>query len=201
MPYSSNADLPKNLREAMSEKAQSIYRNVFNSVMGKEGATESSAHAQAYGALKNDGYFQNTEGDWVKKEEITWKREFDIAKINNDQQLVFGWLSIAFDKSGNQVMDSDQDIIEEVDLEKAAYNHVLKFRKAGENHQEFIGNLVESMIFTKEKQQALGIPPCILPVGWWVGYYIEKQEAWSKVKTGEYNSFSIGGRGRREEVI
>lgn len=200
MPYSSNADLPKRIREAMPDKAQSIFRNVFNSVIDEEGATEASAFAQAYGALENAGYHQDTEGDWVKKSDDTWSLNFDIKKIEDDQQLVFGWLSIAYDAKGNQVEDADHDIIEEVDLEQAAYNHVLKFRKAGENHQEIIGDLVESMIFTKEKQQALGIPDGILPIGWWVGYRLEKKEAWDKVKSGQYDSFSVGGRGRREIV-
>lgn len=136
----------------------------------------------------------------ISKNNDNWKLDFDIKKIEEDQQLVFGWLSIAYDSQGNQVEDADHDIIEESDLEQAAYNHVLKFRKAGENHQEIIGDLVESMIFTKEKQQALGIPNGILPIGWWVGYKLVKQDAWDKVKSGEYDSFSVGGRGRREIV-
>lgn len=198
MPYKTNSDLPPRVREALPEKAQSIFRNTFNSVIAQEGATEATAFAQAYGAVENAGYHKNTEGNWVKKSE-EWQREFEIKKVDQDQQLVFGWLSIAQDAQGNTIVDADNDIIEPADLEKAAYTHVLKFRKAGENHESLIGDLVESMVFTKEKQQALGIPDGILPCGWWVGYFIEKN-AFAKVKSQEYNSFSIGGRGRREVV-
>lgn len=69
MPYLSNVELPKRIREGMPAAAQSIFRNVFNSVMDEEGATEASAFAQAYGALENAGYYQNTEGNWIKKSE------------------------------------------------------------------------------------------------------------------------------------
>lgn len=200
MPYAANQDLPKRVREAMPNKAQSIFREVFNNVIEDEGATEATAFAQAYGAVENAGYHQNTEGNWVKKSDDSWSLDFDIKKVDGDQQLVFGWLSIAIDKNGNIIEDADHDIIEENELEKAAYNHVLKFRKAGEVHEEIIGDLVESMVFTKEKQQALGLPSGTVPVGWWVGYKLNKSEAWEKVKTGEYSSFSIGGKGRREVI-
>lgn len=67
MPYATNSDLPKRVREAMPAAAQSIFREVFNNVIEDEGTTEASAFAQAYGAVENAGYHQNTEGDWVKK--------------------------------------------------------------------------------------------------------------------------------------
>jgi hypothetical protein len=184
----------------MPTAAQSIFREVFNDVIAQEGETDSTAFAQAYGALENAGYHQDTEGNWAKKSE-EWRREFEISKVDQDMQMVFGWLSIATDAQGNVVVDADNDIIEPNELERAAYNHVLKFRKAGENHEELIGDLVESMVFTKEKIAALGIPEGILPCcGWWVGYHITKSDAWDLVKGGHYNSFSIGGKGRREII-
>ena len=75
MPYQSNKDLPARVREGMPEHAQSIFRNVFNSVMGQDGAEESNAFAQAYGALENAGYKQNTEGKWVKVEKYNSKHD------------------------------------------------------------------------------------------------------------------------------
>jgi len=63
-----------------------------------------------------------------------------------------------------------------------------------------IGKLVESMIFTIEKQEALGIPEGVLPIGWWVGFKISDAETWSDIKSGKLNAFSIGGKALREEV-
>ncbi len=134
--------------------------------------------------------------------ETTWKREIDFKKIDEDNQLVFGWLSVAVNKAGEQIVDLQGDIIEPVELEDAAYDFVLYARKAGEMHKriEGIGRLVESMVFTVEKQQALGIPEGTLPVGWWVGFKIDDTDTWDKVKSGEYSAFSIGGKALREEV-
>jgi len=75
LPYQSNKDLPARVREGMPEHAQSIFRNVFNNVMNQDGTEESSAFAQAYGALENVGYKQNTEGKWVKVKKYNSKHD------------------------------------------------------------------------------------------------------------------------------
>ena len=133
--------------------------------------------------------------------EVTSSHDFEIKKID-EQQLVFGWLSVSQDKDGNVIIDKQGDIIESNELEKAAYDFVLYARKAGDMHKstDGIGRLVESMVFTIEKQQALGIPEGCLPVGWFVGFRIDDEQVWKKVKSGEYSAFSIGGRAVREEV-
>lgn len=117
--------------------------------------------------------------------------------------LVFGWGNISMTKDGEQVSDLQGDNIDPEELEKAAYNHVLEFRSTGERHNPALrkkGRLVESCVFTKEKQEAIGIPPNTVPVGWWVGYKIDDPETWEKIKNGEYKMFSIEGTGEREPV-
>lgn len=135
-------------------------------------------------------------------QEVQWDIPFEIAKTADDQRLVFGWLSVSQDEDGNTVIDSQGDMIEPEELEKAAYDYVLYARAAGEMHEriEGVGRLVESIVFTKEKQEALGIPPGLLPVGWWVGFKVDDPDVWQKIKSGEYRAFSIGGTGFREEV-
>jgi cation transport regulator ChaB len=202
LPYSSNADLPKGVREAMPTKAQSIFRNVFNSVMEQEGATESSAFAQAYGAVENAGYHQNTEGDWVKK--ITpsnWNKEVEIIKIDESRHLVFGWFSVVEDADGNVVIDKQGDFIEPQDLENAVYDYVLFSREAGEMHEKTtgVGKLVTSVVTTKDIQESMGINPPI-QIGWYGGFQISDDDVWKKIVNKEYSMFSIGGIGQREEV-
>ena len=130
-----------------------------------------------------------------------WSTDFEISKID-DQHLVFGWLSVAVNKAGEVIIDSQGDIIEEHELEKAAYDFVLVSREAGDMHKrtEGIGKVVESMVFTLEKQQALGIPEGVLPIGWWVGFKIFDEDVWKRIKSGELSAFSIGGRSQREEI-
>lgn len=129
--------------------------------------------------------------------------DFRIAKTEQDKQQVFGWANVAVRADGTQVEDLQGDIIDVDDLEKAAYDHVLHFRSTGERHDPGLrqkGRLIESCVFTKEKQDAIGIPPGIVPEGWWVGYKIDDPVAWEKIKRGEYLMFSIEGKGKREEI-
>ena len=60
-----------------------------------------------------------------------------------------------------------------------------------------VGRVIESCVFTKEKADALGIPPNILPEGWWVGFKIDDDEVWEKIIVGKYSMFSIGGSADR----
>ena len=62
------------------------------------------------------------------------------------------------------------------------------------------GRLIESCVFTEEKQSAIGIPPGIVPVGWWVGFKIDDKDAWERIKDGTYNMFSVEGAGVRTPV-
>ena len=139
----------------------------------------------------------------MKKAKIAAPAAFTITKTEPDKMLVFGWSNVAVDADGRQIEDLQGDMIDPEELEKAAYNHVLHFRAAGEKHDPGLrhkGRLVESCVFTKEKQAAIGIPPGIVPEGWWVGYKIDDSDAWAKIKSGEYQSFSIGGKGERTPV-
>jgi cation transport regulator ChaB len=52
MPYSSNEDLPKVVRGKLSAHQQSVFRNVFNSMMAEEGMSEGRAFAGAWSQAK-----------------------------------------------------------------------------------------------------------------------------------------------------
>ena len=52
MPYSNNDELPKAVRSKLSAHQQSIFRNVFNSMMGQEDMSESKAFAGAWSQAK-----------------------------------------------------------------------------------------------------------------------------------------------------
>ena len=136
-------------------------------------------------------------------EKRTGAPAFTIAKMEPDKMLVFGWGNVAVDADGTQIEDLQGDVIDPEELEKAAYDHVLNFRSTGERHDPGLrrkGRLVESCVFTKEKQAAIGIPPGIVPEGWWVGYKIDDSAAWEKIKNGEYQSFTVEGKGKRTPI-
>ncbi len=128
-------------------------------------------------------------------------RELTVMKSDNDQHLVFGWANVSVRVDGEQIVDWQEDAIDTADLEKAAYEYVAHFGTAGEMHQRGgIGRVIESVVFTKEKAAALGIPPDVLPEGWWIGFQITDGEVWEKIKSGEYSMFSIEGKAVREPM-
>ncbi len=129
--------------------------------------------------------------------------EHAILKLDDDKRLVFGWASVSVTLEGMPLEDRQSDIIEPDELESAAYEYVLNFRDAGEEHIPELrkkARLVESCVFTKEKQKAIGIPPGVLQVGWWIGFYVDDDEAWDKIKNGTYKMFSIEGTATRETI-
>lgn len=122
-----------------------------------------------------------------------------IAKVDQDRQMVFGWVTVA-EEGGVEVVDKQGDVMTEDEMEKMAYDFVLNCRKAGEMHKrvEGVGKLVESMVFTKEKQGALGID--LGKSAWWCGFKVDDAAIWDKVKKGEYRAFSIHGVGLRQRM-
>ena len=128
---------------------------------------------------------------------------FTITKADEDKRLVFGWALVSADKDGNKLIDHQGDMVDPDDLEEGAYEYVLNFRDAGEEH---IGTLrkkarmVESCVFTPEKMKAIGIPEGTIPVGWWIGFYVDDDTTWERIKSGKYKMFSIEGKAVREPI-
>jgi hypothetical protein len=106
---------------------------------------------------------------------------------------------------GQPVVDRQGDWISPEEIEKAAYQYVLNSRKAGHQHKRdgdqpfHAGDMIESFVMTPEKVEKMGLPDST-PIGWWVGYKIHDDDAWSKVKKGEVTGFSIHGRGKHKEA-
>lgn len=131
----------------------------------------------------------------------TMKRKFRIVKSDDEKMFAFGWASVSMRVDGELIEDWQKDIVEPEELESAAYEFVLLYREGGEMHERGgVAELIESVVFTEEKMQAMGIPPGILPVGWWIGFKILDGEVWEKVKDGTYSMFSIEGTAERVAV-
>lgn len=125
---------------------------------------------------------------------------FDVVK-STAEQLVSGWASVAVAKDGSLPLDWQDDIITPETLEKAAVNFMLEHRDSGELHKgEGIGTVVESIVFTKEKQKALGIPEGNVPEGWFITVKVRDAEVFAKVKKGTYKMFSIQGKSKRRKI-
>lgn len=121
-----------------------------------------------------------------------------VIDTDNPQNLIFGWANVAFTKDGTQVEDHQGHMIDVEDLEHMAYNFVVKYRKSGDMHKsDAFGELVESMVYTPEKLEVLGLTEGSIPFGWWVGFRLPPEEA-SKVRQGQRSMLSIEGGARLE---
>lgn len=135
------------------------------------------------------------------KGETMVKSRFQVTKANEDKMLAFGWANVSIDKTGNQVEDWQGDMIDPEDLEEAAYQFVKLYREGGEMHERGgVATMIESVVFTEEKMQAMGITPGTLPVGWWIGFQVTDPDVWEKVKDGTYSMFSIEGTAERVDA-
>jgi cation transport regulator len=172
MPWKTNSDLPDSVKSNLPSEAQSQFREVANSVLSS-GGSEESAMRQAWGVVKRK-WKKGTNGKWIKKSYVSLEMQSEIKKTDEDERLVFGWFSIV-EKGGESIVDDEGDFIEPSDLEKSAYDFVLNARLQGDRHvRKGVGHLVESMVFTKEKQALLGID--LGMVGWWGGFKVNDEE-------------------------
>lgn len=197
LPYARSSELPQAVRDALPSAAQTVFRNVVNAQLNR-GLTEEQAFASAWGALKNQGWYKPEDGEvWVKKDDD----QYEVLKVDDERRLVFGWANVSVRKDGEQIVDSQGDMIDPEDLENAMYNFVLEYRDAGVNHTgEAIGKLVESFVVTPEKLEKMGLESDALPIGAWIGFKIMDDAVWQQVRKGQFKSFSIGGSAVREPV-
>ena len=134
--------------------------------------------------------------------DVTWTCTF--SKTDEDKRQVFGWASVV-EVDGSPVVDRQGDWITPDEIEKAAYEYVVKSRVGGHQHKRtetgafHASDMIESIVFTPEKIAKMGLPDDF-PVGWWVGYKVHDDDTWAKVKKGDITGFSIHGKGRRQQV-
>ena len=126
---------------------------------------------------------------------------FRITKSDDEQMLAFGWANIAIRKDGTQIEDRQKDIVDPDELERAVYDYVQFYREGGEMHERGgSAVMIESVMFTKAKMAAMGIPEGTVPEGWFLGFKILDTDVWEKVKDGTYKMFRIEGQAIRQKV-
>jgi Putative phage serine protease XkdF len=133
----------------------------------------------------------------------TARREDGIVKIDVDKRLVGGWAYVAKRRDGSQVIDWSGDVVSDAgNLEDAAYQFVEKSRNGDVDHSRVpVATLVESMVFTPDKLEKIGVPEGVLPAaGWWTTFRVNDEATWQRVKRGELKAFSVGGKGQRIDL-
>jgi len=183
------------MRKGMPEsKAIAIAVSQMKKGFGPKSKPQTKAHAAAAAA----------EWEAKKGKAHLTKITSEITKIDEDERTVFGWAYITHDELGTLNVDKSGEFIDDpAELASAAYDFVLESRKGGRDHQraEFgpvvKSTMIESMVFTPEKLEAMGVPNGVLPIGWWTGWKVHDDQAWLDVKEGRAKSFSIHGTGSK----
>jgi hypothetical protein len=125
----------------------------------------------------------------------TWSVRGKVAKVDSDERRVFGWASIITNEDGSELtFDHHNTLIPVRELEEASYEYVSKSREAGVMHEKTqgIGKLIASIVMTPNVRKAMGLDEKG-PIGWFVGFEVECDETWNRIKSGELAEFSIGG--------
>jgi hypothetical protein len=122
-----------------------------------------------------------------------------VTKVDEDRQLVYGWALVSTER-GASIVDLQDDVVDTDDLRDTAHAFVKGDRTLGRMHVQMgVGEVVESVVFTKALQDALGID--LGCEGWFIGVHVTDPETWQSVKKGELTMFSIGGSGVREPLV
>jgi hypothetical protein len=137
----------------------------------------------------------------------------EIAKVDADKRQVFGFCSVT-EVNGQPVVDRQGDYLPLEEVEKSAYTYVLESRKGGDMHArvtkglstewsqpKHTADLIESVVFTPEKLDAMGLISKTGSLGWWVGFKVNDDEQWNLVKSGQRTAFSIHGTGARSDMV
>jgi len=132
------------------------------------------------------------------------EQKFEPMIKDNAQHLLFGWAYVAQTPDGEQAVDHSGEMIKEEDfedLEKAVYLFNMAFRDSDIRHSCIAkGTLVESVVMTKEKQRAMGIPEGTVPLGVWMGYFFAEDEDWNEISKMASPMFSIYGSATKEII-
>lgn len=138
-------------------------------------------------------------------EETIIKLEPETMVKNNSNNCIFGWAYLAVDKDGVQQIDHSGELVKEADfedMELAVYAYNLAFREADMQHDCIAkGYLVESMVFTKEKIKAMGIPDGILPkAAVWLGFHFPDDNDYNEICKMSKPMFSLYGKATKEVI-
>lgn len=175
------------------EPAEDQPRRFSQAVIEKWHIDELDARSRLY-------TFQPMGGEVKKDAEVQVAGE--IVKTDPAKQHVFGWAYITHDKDGSLNIDKSGDFADDIEeIEKSAYNYVLSSRKGDADHTNVAtSDLIESIVFTPEKCEQMGIAKGTVPMGWWIGFHVKDAATWERVEKGELRAFSIHGKGTRSKV-
>lgn len=131
----------------------------------------------------------------VSKADVQLERVVPLWK-DDSKQIVYG---VALTPG---LRDSQGDIVEPEDIEKAAHAYLVNYRKHDVQHAEVVtgadGQAIAETVESFIAPQTMDIAgQKVLKGSWVLGVHINDPDTWQKVQKGELTGFSIGGSGER----
>jgi len=189
------ADASKH-KKGLTEKQARQWAAIANSSLSaclKEGKDQSFCEGRAIRMASG------SVGKDLDSDNLALVVEAPIAKAEDEKRRLFGWASIAVMKDGTQIVDLQGDAIDIEDLAEAFYEYVRESGEMNVQHSGPVrGRMIEAMVFTPDKLEALGLAKDALPLGAWIGFHIEDPEDYRLIKEQGMVMFSIEGTGIRE---
>lgn len=156
-------------------------------------------------------YDEDAEVDYFAEDALAKSVDGQVQVVtsDDDKRLVFGWAYMLSKGDGQVIIDRQGDFVDdEWEMESSAYQYVIDCRVGGNEHlQKNVATVVESMVFTQEKIEAMGLlrkdsEGNVVPmqIGWWLGMYVTDDNTWNVAKSGGFSGFSIHGTGVRTPV-
>lgn len=127
------------------------------------------------------------------------KRTFQVAKVDEELGLVFGY-AIVCKQDGQDYFDVQGDHIPEDAMLKAALDFMQNSRVAKEMHQGGqVGDVVFAFPMTTDIASSMGIQ--VSKTGLMIAMKPADEDVLAKFKSGTYTGFSIGGQRIQDEEV
>lgn len=154
----------------------------------------------AFVAWLSHGHSGNTP---TEKQRESFSLRLPIAKYDDQSGIITGWAALST-ANDSLVVDFHDELAMVEELEKAAHKLMLDggLGKAGEMHGARVGDVVESMVLSKDKIGALlGIDAKdVKAEGWAVSMKLKDEGAKARVQNGERSELSIHGIAKKIPV-
>jgi cation transport regulator ChaB len=189
MPYSSNQELPKGVKENLPSEAQSTWRKIFNSAYDQYHADDKAA-ATAWAGLKRAGWKQDKEGNWSKAakkadEAELLKMFLPITKVDELTRTIYlTAASETLDKAG-EILDYERSKpnFQKWSSDMYARSGGKSYGNIREMHTSIAAGKIQDPISYDDIQKRVDIAVKIID-----------DNTWRKVDEGVLTGASIGGK-------
>lgn len=190
MPFESISELPDSVRDRLTTAQQRQWLRVWNSAfesLREDGKSVEESESRAF-----------AQANAVVGKAFEFAKLVPIEKTDNEQQMVWGWAYVCKGDDGEQVVDHGGDVVDILEIQKAAEDFMLSSRVGSVMHKDQAGFVAQSIVVTDDLAKVLGFTT--RKRGWLIGFKVTDADTWEGVKNRKFRAFSIGGTANPEKI-